>query len=192
MPPELILASASPRRQQLLAEAGYRFLVAPSDIDEDMPGAGLSPGDLAERLAELKADAISLKFPGNVVLAADTVVAFLDAVLGKPKNAADARRMLRLLSGTAHSVITGVAVFHRAASHFRHAREVSAVHMRELTDDEIDAYVASRNWQGKAGAYGIQDPDPFVTRMSGSRTNIVGLPMELAVEMLKEAGISPT
>src|SRR4051812_26730801 len=113
--PTLILASSSPRRQQLLAEAGYQFTIVPSDFDEDSLGMGFSPGDLAERLAEMKADSVSLKNPDAVVLAADPVVAYLDTVLGKPKSPADAQRMLRPLSGTAHSVITGVAVFHRAA-----------------------------------------------------------------------------
>ncbi len=189
--PNLILASSSPRRQQLLTEAGYRFQVVPSDFDEDSLGMGFSPGDLAERLAEMKADSVSLKHPEDVVLAADTVVAYLDTVMGKPRNEADAGRMLRTLSGTAHSVITGVAVFHRAASLFRHARAMSAVHMRTLTQEEIARYVASRNWEGKAGGYGIQDPDPFVTRTSGSQSNIVGLPMELVTELLREARIRP-
>ena len=189
--PNLILASSSPRRQQLLTEAGYRFQIVPSDFDEDSLGMGFPPGDLAERLAEMKADSVSLKHPNDVVLAADTVVAYLDTVLGKPKSPADAERMLRTLSGTAHTVITGVAVFHRSASLFRHARVMSAVHMRTLTDEEIARYVASRNWEGKAGGYGIQDPDPFVTRTSGSQSNIVGLPMELVTECLSDAGIRP-
>src|SRR5690348_9148216 len=103
--PNLILASSSPRRQQLLAEAGYHFEIVPSDFDEDSLGMGFFPGDLAERLAEVKADSVSLEHPNEVVLAADTVVAYLDTVLGKPKNPADAERMLRTLSGTAHSVI---------------------------------------------------------------------------------------
>jgi nucleoside triphosphate pyrophosphatase len=187
--PRLILASASPRRQQLLAEAGYTFVVHPSDVDEQSIGAGLTAGELAERLAEMKADEVSRRFPDDVVLAADTVVAYLDRILGKPKDEKDAERMLRLLSGTAHSVITGVAVFCRTHGHFRHTRVLSAVHMRELTDREVAQYVKSRLWDGKAGGYGIQDPDPFVSRTSGSASNIVGLPMEVVVEMLEEAGV---
>ena len=191
MSPRLILASASPRRQQLLAEAGYTFDVYPSDVDEDQIPHGIKPGDLAEYLARQKAEAVSAKFADDVVLAADTVVAYLDAVLGKPRDVADAERMLRVLGGTVHSVITGVSVVRRSAAHFRHARVLSAVHMRPLTDQEIRDYVASRQWEGKAGGYGIQDPDPFVTRTSGCHTNIVGLPMTTTAELLAEAGIRP-
>lgn len=191
MRPRLILASASPRRQQLLADAGYRFVVHPSDFDESRVPHGLKPGDVAEYLAGRKAEAVATAFPDDVVLAADTVVAYLDVMLGKPRDPADARRMLRVLGGTVHSVITGVAVVRRSAAHFRHARVLSAVHMRPLTDAEVDGYVASGQWEGKAGGYGIQDPDPFVTRTSGCHTNIVGLPMTTTAELLREAGIEP-
>jgi septum formation protein len=190
-PPRLILASASPRRQELLREAGYAFVVDPADIDENDSPRGLRPGDLAEYLARRKTEAVSARHPDDVVLAADTVVAFADQVLGKPKDAADARRMLRLLSGTVHSVITGVAVVRDSASFSRHTRVLSAVHMRPLSDDEIEQYVTSGQWQGKAGGYGIQDPDPFVTRISGCLTNIVGLPMTTTRDFLNEAGVEP-
>jgi septum formation protein len=189
IPPRLILASASPRRQQLLKEAGYTFTVYPADIDEENVPPHFLPGDLAEYLARQKAAAVATRFPDDVILAADTVVAFAQTVLGKPKDPADAERMLRLLGGTAHSVITGVAVVRASANFFRHTRVLSAVHMRPLSDAEIAQYVASNEWQGKAGGYGIQDPDPFVTRTSGCHTNIVGLPMTTTAELLKEAGI---
>lgn len=191
-PPSLILASASPRRQQLLSEAGYRFTVQAANIDEDDVPPNLSPADLAEYLARRKAAVISAQFPNNVVLAADTVVAHGQIILGKPRDPADAQRMLGLLSGTVHSVITGVAVVCLPMNFSRHTRVISAVHMRPLSDLEIADYVASGEWKGKAGGYGIQDPDPFVTRTSGSHTNIVGLPMEAAVELLKEAGVTPS
>lgn len=189
--PRLILASASPRRQQLLAEAGYTFTVFPADVDESDVPHDVRPGDLAEYLAQVKAQAVAQRFRDDVVLAADTVVAFAETVLGKPRDAADAARMLRLLSGTAHSVITGVAVVH-ASTHFaRHTRVLSVVHMRSLADDEIARYVASKDWEGKAGGYGIQDPDPFVTRVAGCHTNIVGLPMTTTADLLREAGVTP-
>lgn len=190
-PPRLILASASPRRQQLLTEAGYTFEVCPASIDESDVPLGLSPAEVAEYLAQRKARALAPRFPDDVVLGADTVVAYADRMLGKPADASDARRMLGLLSGTIHSVITGVAVVRASAQVFLHARVLSAVHMRALSDAEIDAYVASRQWEGKAGGYGIQDPDPFVTRTSGCLTNIVGLPMTTTAELLRSAGIDP-
>ena len=187
--PALVLASASPRRRGLLHEAGYAFEVHPADIDEDDHPVNLLPGDLAEWLAREKAAVIALRFPDSVVLAADTVVAFGDAILGKPEDAGHAREMLRHLGGTTHMVVTGVAV-QRASDNFRRAlRVISAVHMRKLTDDEIERYIASNDWQGKAGGYGIQDDDPFVTRISGSMTNIVGLPMDETRAILSEAGV---
>jgi septum formation protein len=187
----LILASGSPRRRQLLAEAGYVFDVVASDVDESDVPLGLQPGDLAELLAVRKARAVAERFPDAVVVGADTVVAYGAKTLGKPTNAADARRMLQTLGGTAHSVITGVAVVARSRDWIRHARVLSAVHMRQLTAGEIDRYIATNDWRGKAGGYGIQDNDPFVTRISGCHTNIVGLPMTDTIELLQEAGIEP-
>jgi septum formation protein len=125
------------------------------------------------------------------VLAADTVVALGNESLGKPADAADARRLLSLLGGTAHEVITGVAVVRAAIDLTLHARVTSAVQMRALTAAEMDAYIATGDWQGKAGGYGIQDQDPFVTRMSGCLTNIVGLPMTHTRQLLAQAGIHP-
>lgn len=189
--PRLILASASPRRQQLLAEAGYAFELHPASIDESDVPPGLSPGDVAEYLAQRKAQVVAARFPDDVVLAADTVVAYADTMLGKPRDVVDARRMLRLLGGTVHSVITGVTVVRASANFLRRARVLSAVEMRALTDAEIDPYIASRQWEGKAGGYGIQDPEPFVTRVSGCQTNIVGLPMTTTKGLLADAGLPP-
>ena len=189
--PGLILASASPRRQQLLAEAGYVFSVHPADIDEESYPATLLPVDLARRLAFEKARVVAERFPNDVVLAADTVVAFGDESLGKPADADDARRMLALLSGTTHVVITGVSVIRREQRIEMTRSAMSAVRMRRLEPSEIDRYVATGEWMGKAGGYGIQDHDPFVTRMTGSHSNIVGLPMELTTRMLESVGIYP-
>ncbi len=187
----LILASASPRRQQLLQEAGYAFIVEPANIDEEDHPPGLLPGELAEWLAVQKANSIADRHPDDVVLGADTVVALGSQILGKPADVGHADQMLRTLAGTTHQVITGVAVIHRAAGFIRTAQVLSTVHMRALTAREISDYVATNDWQGKAGGYGIQDADPFVTRISGDLTNIVGLPMEKTIELLAEAGISP-
>lgn len=189
--PRLILASASPRRQALLREAGYDFIVEPANIDEETYPAGMLPIELAGYLADQKARAVAERFPADVVLAADTVVAFGDRSIGKPVDAEDANRMLSLLSGTTHLVITGVTLMCRRFGLEQTRTAMSAVRMRALSHMEVEAYVASGDWEGKAGGYGIQDRDPFVTRVSGSHTNVVGLPMELTAEMLAAIGIVP-
>jgi septum formation protein len=188
--PRLILASGSPRRRSLLEEAGYSFTVEPSGVDEDAV-TDLYPMDLALHLALAKADAVAARFPDDVVLAADTVVALGDWSLGKPADEAHAREMLGLLSGTTHLVITGVAVVHQSAGHQALTRVMSAVRMRLLTENEIVRYSQGGQWQGKAGGYGIQDADPFVIKLSGCYTNIVGLPMKSTARLLSEAGIKP-
>jgi septum formation protein len=189
----LILASASPRRRELLREAGYDFEVHPADIDEDDYPASILPGDLAQRLALLKAQAMVEKFPTDVILAADTVVAFGDRPLGKPENETQAIEMLQLLSGTTHVVITGVTVLRPATRFSISTRVMSAVRMKCWSPKEIERYVAGGSWKGKAGGYGIQDnrSDPFVIRQAGSHTNIVGLPMEATGELLTSAGVFP-
>lgn len=184
----LILASASPRRAALLREAGYTFTVEPADVDEDaLFVRGLLPPALAAALAGMKADAVAARFSDDVTLAADTVVALGDASIGKPADERDARAMIRRLSGTTHAVITGVAVRHPAKKLSLDAAATSSVRMRPLTDAEIDRYVATGLWKGKAGGYGIQDPDPIVTRVTGSISNVIGLPMELTRDLLSKA-----
>ena len=186
----LVLASASPRRQELLREAGYEFTVFPADIDEEIY-PNLLPLELARHLSFEKAKAVAGRFPHDVVLAADTVVAFGDRAMSKPEDEEEARRMLSLLSGTTHTVITGVTIMQKESEVQQTRAVMSAVRMKVLSREEIERYIASKEWVGKAGGYGIQDNDPFVTRMSGSHTNIVGLPMELVEKMLSEMGISP-
>ena len=199
-PPKLILASSSPRRQQLLREAGYDFVIDPPEIDESFPH-NMLPSEVAKHLAEQKCKVISARYPDAVVLAADTVVAFGDKLIGKPKDAADAKSMLQLLSGTTHLVITGVCVQHQEVNFSRLTRVMSAVRMRVLSLGEIDRYIAGGDWQGKAGGYGIQDVDlfpsdlphqtPFIIKQAGSKSNIVGLPMGATKQLLAEAGIKP-
>ena len=187
---QLILASASPRRRQLLEEAGYEFVVHPADVDETV-APGVYPPDFAQKLAVAKAETVAKQFPEDVILAADTIVTFGDQILGKPANADEARRMLAFLSRTTHIVITGVCVIRKSGDMVQATRVMSGVRMANLTPEQIDAYVASGDWQGKAGGYGIQDNDPFVTRTCGSHTNIVGLPMEVVRRLLAAAGIYP-
>lgn len=189
--PRLILASALPRRQELLREAGYLFEVHPADLDEEQHPPNLLPADLALWLAKEKARAVAVHHPEDVVLAADTVVAFGDMSLGKPADARTARDMLQLLSGTTHIVITGVVLKRIDPPYDKSRTVMSAVRMRSLSAGEIETYVGGGEWQGKAGGYGIQDKDPFVTRQAGSRTNIVGLPMEVTRQMLAEVGVAP-
>lgn len=189
LPMRIVLASRSPQRVTLMRDAGYTFDTDPADIDESDVPAGLDAVGVARHLALAKARRVAERQPDACVIGADTVVALGDELLGKPADAADARRMIAGLSGSTHRVITGVAVVSPAAEAVDHAE--STVTMRKLTDPEIDAYVATGDWQGKAGGYGIQDDDPFVTCTSGPADNVIGLPMELVETMLTPSGGPP-
>jgi septum formation protein len=173
----LILASASPRRLQLLAQIGLTpDLVDPADIDET-PLAGETPRLLALRLARAKAAAVAGRRAGAFILAADTVVAVGRRLLGKPVDEADAARMLALLSGRAHRVLTAVAV---AAPDGRSAARLSEtrLHFKRLTSQETADYLACGEWMGKAGGYGVQGrAGAFVIDLNGSYTGVVGLPL---------------
>jgi septum formation protein len=188
---KLILASASPRRIALLREAGYDPVVRQADIDEDRFLNKMNPRELARFLAQAKADHVAEEFPDDVTLAADTIVAFGDLALGKPATAADARAMIRLLSGTTQVVITSLAVVCPARDFKEGAVAMSLVRMHRLKADEVEQYVASGLWQGKAGGYGIQDPHPIVTCTAGSVDNVIGLPMKETHDLLRRAGINP-
>jgi len=187
---QFILGSASPQRRDILAREGFRFRVVPSNVDEDAY-RHLSPWLMAQHLAEVKARFVAAQFPSEIVLAADTVVALGEMPLGKPVDRADATRMLAILSGTTHRVITGVAVVRHRPLLCLTAHAVSTVRMRMLNAAEIEAYILSGLWEGKAGGYGIQDNDGFVTCITGSRTNIIGLPVGAARELLRAAGVVP-
>ncbi|MGC4033547.1 MAG: Maf family protein [Tepidisphaeraceae bacterium] len=182
----IVLASRSPQRVNLMQAAGYSFECDPADIDESNVPPGLDAVGTAEYLALAKAKRVAARQPGRVVIGADTVVALGEELLGKPEDADHARRMIRGLSGSTHRVITGVAVVSDAAEVVDHT--VSTVTMRPLSDAEIETYVASNDWQGKAGGYGIQDEDPFVTCVAGPADNVIGLPMELVAALLTPAG----
>lgn len=176
----------------MLREAGYDFAVDPAEVDEDRyPGKPL-PRDLAILLARAKATQAAQRHPDAVVLAADTVVAFGDVPLGKPHNEAHAREMMQLLSGTTQVVVTAIAVAVPQAEVIRVESVMSAVRMAVLTPKSLDDYIASGLWQGKAGGYGIQDPDAIVTLVGGSMSNVVGLPLPEVKRLLEQAGIRPT
>ena len=182
----LVLASASPRRSQLLGLLGRPFDVEPSDVDET-PHPGEAPDVYVGRVALDKARVAMARHPGRVVIAADTTVAVDDEILAKPVDAADAVRMLRLLSGREHLVHTGLVVGCRrpGGDALRVATVTSAVEVAVLDDADIDAYVATGEPLDKAGAYAIQGgAAPFVVAVRGSVTGIVGLPLaELRVQL---------
>jgi septum formation protein len=184
----IILASSSPRRRQLLADGGYAFSVHSPTIDEpDGAFHGLSPSQQAEALAYFKARTVSTTLDEGLVLGADTIVAVGEAVLGKPDDADDARRMLGLLSGTRHQVVTGLALLDVGPGRRLIASDITHVRMKTLSPGDIDAYIATLEWQGKAGAYAIQETaDRYIESIEGSWSNIVGLPMELLARMLQE------
>ena len=188
----LILASASPRRADLLRAAGIKVDVRPANVDEAVR-PGEPPEQYACRLAREKALAISIRSPGRLILGADTVVVVNGLILGKPNDADDAIRMLRLLSGRRHDVITGVAlVAPDGASGPRvdSRAEATAVEFAPLSDSEIEWYVASGEPMDKAGGYAIQGlASRFVTRVEGSYSNVVGLPIALVYEMCTRAGL---
>ena len=180
----LILASTSPRRKELLTLAGIPFTVVPSPAEEPEPYFGELPAAYAARMARLKAAAVARAHPEAVVLGADSVVAVGGTILGKPRDAADARRMLGLLSGRVHQVVTGCAVFGLAAE--PEIFSVSTdVHVVALSDAAIDAYVATGEPMDKAGAYAIQGKAAaFIKEIHGSYTNVVGLPLAEVVYYL--------
>ena len=192
-PAQFVLASGSPRRAQLLRDAGYDgFVVHATDVDEDDVRPGTLPADAAMSIAAAKAAAAAVRFPHDVVLAADTVVALGDMIIGKPDDAAHAKEILRLLRGTTQVVITAVVVARHAPPSLHHAaRVMSAVRMRLMSELEIERYLATGAWRGKAGAYGLQDHEPIVTRVGGCATNVIGLPMTTTKKLLAEAGIVP-
>ncbi len=190
MTKRLVLASGSPRRRELLAEAGWAFDVVVPDVDETLP-EGVGPEAAAVAIARRKADAAAALAGDGIVIGADTIVVTpAGEVLGKPADEADARRMLGELSGSTHRVITGVAIVDTATG-ARVERAVSTVIVfGKMCAAEIDAYVASGEALGKAGAYAIQETgDRFVERVEGSFTNVVGLPMEAVARMLREMGV---
>jgi septum formation protein len=180
----LVLASASPRRQELLRNAGITFEVQPANIPED-PQPGESAKDYTERLAREKALAVANQRRHDVVLGADTVVVVDSQLLGKPSDPADAARMLRMLSGRKHQVITGVCLV--VSGQPSVASETTLVTVSEITDKEIADYVSSGEPMDKAGAYAIQGiASRWIPRIEGDYSNVVGLPVALVFRMLRE------
>ncbi|MDQ7041377.1 MAG: Maf family protein [Rhodothermus sp.] len=182
----LILASRSPRRRKLLQQLGLDFEVYPSDLDETATNHRV-PEQLVEQLALEKARLIAARFPEALTLGADTIVVLDGEVLNKPADEAEARAMLRRLSGRTHTVYTGVALIHPASQREMVDYEATRVTFAPLTDAEINAYVATGAPLDKAGAYGIQDDygAVFIRRIEGDYYNVVGLPLHRLYCMLR-------
>ncbi|HXN22604.1 MAG TPA: Maf family protein [Candidatus Dormibacteraeota bacterium] len=186
---QLVLASASPRRAQVLRDAGFVFHVISSALDET-PFAGESPQDLVRRLAESKAQLVAQRTIGPaLIIAADTLVAADSKLLGKPRDAGEAREMLRQLSGGTHSVHTGLAVVRLPDQALHVELETTQVSFAPLSDQEIGAYISTGEPFDKAGAYAVQGRGGrYVTRIAGCYFNVVGLPLARLYRILGEMG----
>lgn len=188
---KLILASASPRRRQLLESIRVPFEVIPSDVPE-VRGEGESPEEYVARLSRDKAHAIGSRRPSDWVLAADTTVLLGEQLLEKPVDSADAVRMLNTIAGRTHVVYTGVTLLNLERGYHDTRVAESEVRMLELSPHDIEWYVASGEPLGKAGAYAAQGIGAmFVESIHGSYTNVVGLPLALLFQMLQKAGLDP-
>lgn len=184
--PKLVLASGSPRRVEILNSVGWKFEKHVADIDESLL-EGEAPENYVVRLARKKAEAVSVKFPDSIVLGADTTVVINDHILGKPVDMGDARRMLRLLSGNWHEVLTGVAVVENGAT--RSAMQRTRVKFIGMTDQEIEFLAAKGDPLDKAGAYAVQAQAAlFIEKVEGEYWNVVGLPINLVYQLVIQKG----
>ncbi len=182
---KLILASGSPRRRELLTAAGWEFEAITAGIDESLK-PGEDPASYVQRLANSKAQAVAAKLDHGLVLGADTTVVVDDQILGQPVDDDDAKRMLRLLNGKWHQVLTGIALV-RVGGESRVDYETTRVRFAEMIDTEIDWYIATGEARGKAGAYGIQGAAGlFIEEIQGDYFNIVGLPIRLVYELARQ------
>ncbi|MBI2823165.1 MAG: Maf family protein [Planctomycetia bacterium] len=191
MPHKLILASGSPRRRQLLSDAGYLFeVVRPSELAECGVCSGESPPEFVARLAYQKAADVSTRVGPAIIIACDTICECQGQILGKPLNIDHARRMLAMLSGRRHRVFSGLCVWRVPEGEPTVRVAETTLRMDPLTAEQIDRFLATGQWEGKAGGFGYQDDLDWVHVEHGSETNVVGLPMELVAEMLRDAGVT--
>lgn len=188
--PRLILASASPRRKELLTEAGFDFVIIPSKAEE-LHDNQLTARELCQLNAHRKARWIAKQYPDDLVLGADTLVYLGTTLYGKPGNHAEARRMLGELQGTRHQVITGVSLIHWRSQKERLFAETTHVTFRPLKPEALDRYLSNVETLDKAGAYAIQEQgDELVASIEGSYSNVVGLPLERTRDELRLFGLS--
>jgi septum formation protein len=189
-PAKLILASSSPRRRQLMTEAGYEFeIVAPSELAECGVCSGETPPELVARLAYQKAADVSTRVGTALIIACDTICECQGQVLGKPRDEDHARRMLEMLSGRRHRVFSGLCLWNVPQGEPQVRVDETTLRMDVLSPAHMDQIVNSGLWEGKAGAFGYQDGLDWVHVEQGSESNVVGLPMELLAEMLSAVSI---
>lgn len=181
---QLVLASASPQRRLLLEQSGYVFNVLIPDAPEPNPAFFPDARAYVVHTAWLKARQVAEQTDAGVVLAADTVVALNGQIIGKPADRSDAYQILGKLSGSVHECLTGVCIWIAPDAMWVGGVDVTELRMRQLASAELEAYLDSNRWVDKAGAYAIQDPDPYVTIIRGSYSNVVGLPLELVNRLL--------
>ncbi len=187
----IILASGSPRRRQLLTEAGYELTVVQPDIDESaFPAKGIEACEYAKLLALAKARSVAQKHPDCLVIGADTVVDFQGQIIGKPGDATEAEQITKKLFSAPHKVITGIAVVRLSDGIELAATDTTTVCPKKMTAEQIAEHIKSGSWRDKAGAYAIkQTGDEFIERIEGSLTNVMGLPMELLESLLADPKI---
>jgi septum formation protein len=183
----IILASASPRRKQLLAEAGYKFISTTPDIDEStFPMGEHNACEYAKKLALAKAKSVAEEYPDCLVIGADTVVDFNGEIIGKPADAKDAECITKKIFSKPHKVITGLAIVRLSDGIEIVESDTTTVYPRKMSAEQIAEHIKSSSWQDKAGAYAIQETgDEFVEKIEGSLTNVMGMPMELLQRLLK-------
>lgn len=188
-PEPLILASRSPRRQELLAEAGYTFsVIAPDPCVEESGTPSRCAAELVTHLAYRKARDVADRVCRGVVIGCDTVVECCGQILGKPRNRGHARQILHLLRGREHRVYSGLCLIRQPQNTVLVDVAVSVLFMQQISDGLIERYLDTELWQGKAGAFGLQDRLGWIEVRMGSLSNVVGLPMELLAEMLQRIG----
>jgi len=185
--PFITLASGSPRRRQLLKQAGYSFQVhPPDDAAEDGLRSNEAPEQLVCRLAMQKAENVARQFETGLFLGCDTVAVCDGAVLGKPSDREHARQILQAMSGRTHFVLSGVCLWSRPDDRGIVAFDSTTLHMQHWTDNTLKSYLDSGDWEGKAGAFGYQDGIDWVTILEGSESNVVGLPLELLESLMEQ------